>query len=139
MQPQPLTAFMGGPGELGGGVLHQSFTTPSSLASYNIDVISGGLAAKADPLGAYFSLAELDVTGASLRVLPEHLAYRLACILYVCLIPQAGLKGAYESLSDIFDWYTRPIQTPYLPNRQELFIASTMTEVKAPPMVFDED
>jgi hypothetical protein len=89
--------------------------------------------------GSAILRASIDVTGGNLSTLPEHIMYRLACMLYVCLTPQTGLAEAYESLADIYNWHARPISPPLQPDRQSLFVATKITEVKAPPMVFDED
>jgi hypothetical protein len=91
------------------------------------------------PFGSTVFRTSVDVTGGSISTLPEQTAYRLACMLYILMIPQTGLKEVYESLADIFNWHTKPVPPQTLPDRRHLFIAATMTDVKAPPMVFDEE
>jgi hypothetical protein len=141
MQQQSLTRSTTGPDWHGGGALKRSYMMPLDLTMLDFGSGSGIALTNVEkhPFGSTVFRTSIDVTGGSISTLPQHIAYRLACMLYVCMIPQTGLKEAAESLADIFNWYTKPISPQILPDRRHLFIAATMTDVKAPPMVFDEE
>jgi len=114
--------------------------TPSILARY--DVSAPLFTATELTMPVYGSItyrSTLDITGGNLPTLPEHIALRLACIVYSCVMPISGLRDAYENLVDNYKWNTQSPSIARQPDRESVFVASSITETKARPMVLDED
>lgn len=84
-------------------------------------------------------VATLDVTGGPANCLPEEILLRIACIVYSCTIPSAGIKDAFGHLKDTFDWYNRTAASDKLLEFSMVVHSKALDAVTAPRFVIDEE
>ena len=137
MSPLSLMPFIAGLDAPGGGALHENFTMPSIRRHYNIQSI-GAPGAITSAAADTDYMVSLDVTGGQISRLPEEMLLRLACLMYVCVMPSAGVKDAFEHVKDTCDWYNRTATADKIEFNATIH-GTALDAIAAPRFVIEEE